>query len=186
MWNSVIAFADRWQTLIAGLLGVGALGAAKRQVKAAQAQTEAARDQTQRIREMERRRVAREAFAFHAMLGAAMGATLEDISRARDVLSKASNQYYSAVMQEALHCIKRAGFVELRPAFLHFGGTTLAEKFLRLDKEIDSLVQSDARFQGERWTLEHIDRIELLTTDLQGEAEFGIKQTGGVLADDIV
>src|SRR6516164_2865387 len=95
-------FVDHWQTLIAGglalLAGIvtvwGTLRAANRQVKAAndaadrdikaakeaadrqiaaaKEQTKAAQHQTAVTRDIERRRIAREGYAFHAMLEAAM------------------------------------------------------------------------------------------------------------------
>ena len=84
-------FVDHWQTLIAGLLAVAAgagtiwvtIKSATREVTAAQDQTKAAQQQSAAMREIERRRLAREGCAFHAMLEAAMGAVIEDVGAAR-------------------------------------------------------------------------------------------------------
>jgi hypothetical protein len=86
-------FVDHWQTLIAGLLAVAAgagtiwvtIKSATREVTAAQDETKAAQQQTAVIRELERRRLAREGYAFHAMLEAAMGAVLDDVGAAREL-----------------------------------------------------------------------------------------------------
>jgi hypothetical protein len=59
---------------------------ATREVTAAQEQTKAAQQQTAVTREIERRRIAREGYAFHAMLEAAMGAVIEDVGAAREQL----------------------------------------------------------------------------------------------------
>jgi hypothetical protein len=90
---SLISIIDHWQTLIAGLFalaaGVGAVLAtiksANREIAAAQEQTKAAQRQTAVTREIERRRIAREGYAFHAMLEAAMGAVIEDVEAARNL-----------------------------------------------------------------------------------------------------
>jgi uncharacterized protein YfiM (DUF2279 family) len=86
-------FIEHWQTLIAGLLAlaaaVGAVWAtiksANREVAAAQELTKAAQRQTAVVREIERRRVARERYAFHVMLEAAMGAVIADVEAARNL-----------------------------------------------------------------------------------------------------
>jgi hypothetical protein len=69
-------FIYDWQTLIAGLLAVAAgvgtivatIKSANREIAAAQEQTKAAQRQTAVTRELERRRIAREGYAFHTML----------------------------------------------------------------------------------------------------------------------
>src|SRR5215831_12402986 len=100
-------FIDHWQTLIAGLLalaaGVGAVWAtiksANREIAAAQEQTKAAQRQTAVTRELERRRISREGYAFHAMLEAAMGAVIEDVGAARELPPPLSGAAYAAVRQ---------------------------------------------------------------------------------------
>jgi hypothetical protein len=164
-------FVDHWQTLMAGglalLAGIvtvwGTLRAAKRQVKtandaadreikaaneaadrqiaAAQEQTKAAQHQTAVTRELERRRIAREGYAFHAMLEAAMSAVVADVEAARKLPPPAPSEVARGNPQtrEAYiirQRVKRAGFAELRNAFLRFGGTRTTE-FLQLDKEIE-------------------------------------------------
>jgi hypothetical protein len=93
-------FIDHWQTLIAGVLalaaGVGAVWAtiksANREIAAAREQTKAAQRQTAVAREIERRRLAREGYAFHAMLEAAMEAVIEDIQAARQIYHQLLDQ----------------------------------------------------------------------------------------------
>jgi len=144
-----------WQTLIAGGLALfagvvtvcGTLRSAKRQVKAtndaadrqitaAQEQTAAAQHQTAVMRDMERRRISREGYAFYAMLEAAMGAVIEDVGVARKLPPGDAPTQNSAEAYAVRHRVKRAGFAELRSAFLRFGGADTA-KFLKLDKEIE-------------------------------------------------
>jgi hypothetical protein len=130
-------FIDHWQTLTTGMLalaaGVGAVWAtiksANREIAAAQEQTKAAQHQTAVTRDIERRRLAREGYAFHAMLEAAMGAVIDDVQAARKLpgpgaIGPASVQAY-AVRQR----VKRAGFNELRNAFLRFGETRTSQFF---------------------------------------------------------
>jgi hypothetical protein len=82
-------FIGYWQTLIAGVLalvaGAGTVWAtiisANREIAVAQEQTKAAQRQTEVTREIERRRIARERYAFYAMLEAAMGAVTRTSKR---------------------------------------------------------------------------------------------------------
>src|SRR5271155_1784324 len=140
-------FIDHWQTLITGLLalaaGVGTVWAtiksASRDVAAAQAQTQAAQHQTEVMRELERRRLAREGYAFHMMLEAAMGAVIEDVAAAQKLPRApppSASQTYSMQAYPVRQRVKRAAFPELRGAFLRFGGP-LTALFLRLDKDIE-------------------------------------------------
>jgi hypothetical protein len=81
-WN-LPQFLYNWQTLIAGLLAVGAAWrtiratteSADREVKASQEQTAVARKQIETTVQLEGRRDAGEALAFHAMLAAAWRAS---------------------------------------------------------------------------------------------------------------
>jgi hypothetical protein len=141
---SLISIIDHWQTLIAGLFalaaGVGAVLAtiksANREIAAAQEQTKAAQRQTAVTREIERRRIAREGYAFHAMLEAAMGAVIEDVEAARNSPPPATGDTYSTQAYAVRRRVKRTGFNELRNAFLRFGETQTSQ-FLQLDKEIE-------------------------------------------------
>jgi hypothetical protein len=206
-------FVDHWQTLITGLLalaaGVGAVWAtiksASREITAAQAQTKAAQHQTAVTREIERRRLAREGYAFHAMLAAAMGAVIEDVEAARKLPTPgpfpSSGDTYSAQAYEVRQRVKRTGFTELRTAFLRFGGPRTAE-FLQLDKEIED-------FAGQTTTLlptasraviggpvqlgginaglgEQLDRIEQQAIALRDHAVGGMRFCRDELARDLV
>jgi hypothetical protein len=73
-------------SLVAGAGAVWAtIKSANREIAAAQEQTKAAQRQTAVTREIERRRISREGYAFHAMLEAAMGAVIEDVKAARNL-----------------------------------------------------------------------------------------------------
>ena len=112
-------FIDHWQTLLAGVLALVAgagtvwvtIKSANREITAAQEQTKAAQRQTAVTREIERRRIAREGYAFHAMLEAAMGAVIEDIEAARN-LGSPSDGSHSAAAYAMRQRVKRAGFTE--------------------------------------------------------------------------
>jgi multidrug efflux pump subunit AcrA (membrane-fusion protein) len=149
-------FVDHWQTLAAGLLAlVAAVGAvlstlaaanrqikaaneaADRQITAAQGQTQASQRQTAVMREIERRRLAREGYAFHAMLEAASGSVIEDVEAARNLPPPPDlGSSYSVEAYAVRQRVQRTGFAELRNAFLRFGGPLTAQ-FLQLDKEIE-------------------------------------------------
>jgi hypothetical protein len=214
-----------WQTLIAGLLALlagivtvwGTLKAANRQVRAAnnaadreikaaneaadrqiaaaQGQTKAAQHQTAVTREIERRRIAREGYAFHAMLEAGMSAVVADVEAARKLPQPRGNSptREAYVIRQR---VKRAGFDELRSAFLRFGGTKTTE-FLQLDKEIEDF--------GAHWTqtyspatglptqpistdaaiYEQLDRIEQLAKQLRDHAGGGMKLCRDELAKEL-
>jgi hypothetical protein len=67
------------------------------------------------------------------MLEAAMGAVIEDVEAARSLLFPGPGDVYAAAQR-----VKRAGFTELRSAFLHFGGPQTAQ-FLQLDIVVDAV-----------------------------------------------
>ena len=201
-------FIEHWQTLIAGLLalaaGVGAVWAtiksANREVVAAQELTKAAQRQTAVVREVERRRVARERYAFHVMLEAAMGAVIADVEAARNLpppgrLAAGNTVQSYAVRQRVM----RTGFTELHSAFLHFGGGVgggvLAAQFLRLDKEIEVFAEQTSfnLTTGAPTSLglnaglpEQLDSIEKQAIKLCGKAATGIKLCRDELADELI
>jgi len=196
-------FVDHWQTLVAGLLalaaGVGAVWAtiksANREITAAQEQTKAAQRQTAVAREIERRRIAREGYAFHAMLEAAMGAVIEDVEAARKLPSPgpfpSSGDTYSGQAYAVRQRVKRTGFTELRSAFLHFGGGTLTEKFLQLDKEIaifgEQFMPSINPTSGLNAGLsEQLDRIAQQAIELRDKAAAGMKLCRDELANELI
>jgi hypothetical protein len=206
-------FIDHWQTLIAGLLalaaGVGAVWAtiksANREIAAAQEQTKAAQRQTAVTREIERCRISREGYAFHAMLEAAMEAVIEDVEAARNLPSPGplaagialspshGPDAYSVQAYAVRQRVKRTGFTELRSAFLHFGGPLTAQ-FLQLDKETEvfaeQFITSNAAtgpptLLGVNAGLpEHLDRIEQQAIELRDQAATGMKLCRDELAKE--
>jgi hypothetical protein len=197
-------FIDHWQTLIAGVLalaaGVGAVVAtiksAGREITAAQAQTKAAQHQTAVTREIEGRRLAREGYAFHVMLEAAMGAVIEDAEEARKMFAGPPPVGSSRAAYEVRQRIKRAGFAELRGAFLRFGGT-LTAPFLHLDSEIEdfaaqwinvpSATGPDPVREGAHARLhEQLDQIRQQAIELHRKAADGVKFCRDELAKELV
>jgi hypothetical protein len=79
--DPILQILDHWQTLTAGILAVGAafltvwatIRSANREIAAAQQQTATAQNQIDTTLRMERRRIARESYAFYMVLEAAMG-----------------------------------------------------------------------------------------------------------------
>jgi hypothetical protein len=101
--SSLCQFIYDWQTLIAGsLAGVLALVAAFltiwATIKSANREVEAAKAQTESTLLVERRRVAREGFAFAAMLEAAMKAVLDDIETAREKIKDQTNDRFETMI----------------------------------------------------------------------------------------
>ena len=188
---------DHWQTLLTGVFALAAGGltiwatikSANRQIAAAQGQTKAAQHQTAVTRELERRRIAREGYAFHAMLEAAMGAVIEDVQAARRLGQGAAQAY--ATRQR----VKRAGFNELRNAFLRFGGPRTYQ-FLQLDKEIENFAgqfmtgvnptSGSQTFIGiPDGIAEQLDRIEQQANQLRQHAAGGMKFCRDELAKEL-
>jgi hypothetical protein len=196
---------DHWQTLITGLLALAAgvwtvwatIKSANREITTAQNQTKAAQQQTAAMREIERRRLAREGYAFHAMLEAAMRGVIEDVAAAREMPSSgASLQSHSMPAYAVRQQVKRAGFAELRTAFVRFGEQHTSE-FLQLDKEIEDFagqfmiqvntVTGFQVFHGVNAGIaEQLDRIEQQATNLRGWAARGMRFCRDELAKDLL
>jgi hypothetical protein len=172
-----------WQTLIAGVLALAAgagtvwvtIRSASREIDAAQQQTRATRRQTEVARETERRRIAREGYAFHAMLEGAMSVVIEDVQAGRKLLSG------SGPLPAEGPLVNQTGFEELRGAFLRFGGT-LTARFLRLDKDIKAQWVTP----GDSTVFNNLDRIERQAISLRDEAAGGIKLCLDELAKELL
>jgi hypothetical protein len=201
--SAVGQFIYDWQTLIAGLLalvaGVGTVVAtiksANREIAAAQEQTKAAQRQTAVTREIEGRRIAREGYAFHAMLEAAMGGIIKDVEAAKNLPApSADGSTYSAPAYAVRQRVKRTGFIELRSAFLHFGGGTLTEKFLQLDKEIEIFAEqfmmgglnAPPLIGVNAGLSEQLARIEQQAIELRRAAAAGMKLCRDELANELI
>jgi hypothetical protein len=146
-WN-LPQFLYNWQTLIAGLLAVGAAWrtiratteSADREVEASKAQTAVAQQQIETTVRLEDLRKAREALAFLAMLQAAMTRVLAEADRARETYKTTFTPSDAPSSREALavrQCITKGGFAELRAACVR-QGSPLTSEFLDLEREIDS------------------------------------------------
>jgi uncharacterized protein YfiM (DUF2279 family) len=196
-------FVDHWQTLIAGGLAVvagagaiwGTIRSANREIAAAQEQTKAAQRQTAVTREIERRRIAREGYAFHAMLEAAMGAVIADVGAARELSRSDFSPVPGIVTYQVRQRVKRAGFAELRGAFLRFGGPNTAQ-FLQLDEEIEDFAGQwemglsggvSTRFGLNAGELEkQLARIEQQALALRDHAASGMNLCRDELAKELV
>lgn len=141
-------FVDQWQTLLTGglalLAAVATIWATKRaadrEISAAQEQTQVARDQMATSQTMERRRVAREGYAFAAALQVAMALIIEEGDEAIKLAAGITDGGTSPVAYQVRQRIQKTGFADLRGAFLRLGGE-LTEPFLRLENEIDDLAR---------------------------------------------
>jgi hypothetical protein len=182
---------DHWQTLITGVLalvaGIGTIWAtiasAQREIAANQAQTKVAQDQLATTLRLERRRILRDGHAFLAMVEAAMGSIIADVTEARVIAHNPS---------AARRCMRKAAFPELRNAFLHYGGDLIA-KFLELEKEIDEFAGAFLEVEANNGSvmrvglaqglLEGLEKIELLAVDLRGEASEQMRKAAAALAE---
>jgi hypothetical protein len=162
-------FLYDWQTLLAGIFALGAaaltvLGtftSANRQIDAANKQAEkviaasreaadrevaASRDQIVLAQKQieaslrsERRRLAREGYAFHAMVVASMERVLAEAGEAKTIFlsAKASATATSSPQAyEARQHFSKGAFPELRTACVRYGGR-LTRELLELERDID-------------------------------------------------
>jgi hypothetical protein len=148
-------FLYDWQTLIAGVLAiVAAVGTIWATIRSANREIAASQAQIAATRRLEQQRVARETFAFSAMLEAAMGRVIAEAGEAREIFSKAPHdgqtggspsfdeafdRFADRTSDAALHArehFTKSAFSELRSACLRHGGFLTAE-FLELESLID-------------------------------------------------
>jgi len=189
-----------WQTLITGLLALTAaaatvlatIKAANREISAAQEQTRVAQEQIAVTLRVERRRIARESYAFFAMLDAAMGAVLDDIEAAELIFAaEPARLGESTVAYQARQRVKKTAFADLRSACLGLGGR-LTTPFLHLDKEIDDFAAQwitepsagDPIRKGTNAGLViELGALKLQARALREEAGNGMKHCTAVLAE---
>jgi hypothetical protein len=187
-------YVYQWQTLIAGVLALVAAGLTIRATNnAAAREVAAAQEQTAVILRVERRRIARESFAFFATLEAAMGAVMDDIESARAIFAGQSqdSQAVSVPAYAARQRVKKTAFEDIRSACLKFGGQ-LTAPFLRLDKEIDNFSSQTTlmptagehvRMGANAGLLDQLSSIELQANALREEAGNGMKRCTEMLAE---
>lgn len=200
-WRHLTGELWEWQTLIAGVLALIAAGltiretrnaadrqvrAANRQVEAAWRQTEVVSHQTEAMRTIERRRIAKETYAFLEMMDAAMASVVDDVEAARGLAEgvqhdgRSTNEAYRVRTR-----IRKAGFVELRSPCVRYGGREVTGKFLDIDKAIDdfALQVSTLPTAGQPMLVgankdlhEQLERIELQANGLREETGPEIKR----------
>ena len=129
---TVARFFYDWQRLAAGLLAVLAAGgtiwatmrSAGREIAASQAQTAVAQKQITTTLRLERRRAAREGYAFYATIWAAMERVLLEASEAKSIFlsAGASERKASKVAYKARQHFSKGAFPELRAACVRYGG----------------------------------------------------------------
>jgi hypothetical protein len=182
-----------WQTLITGVLAlIAATATVLATIKAANREISAAQEQIAVTLRVERRRIARESYAFFAMLEAAMGAVVEDIEAARLIFA-AEPQHIgeSTLAYQARQRVKKTAFADLRSACLRLGGR-LTTPFLRLDKNIDDFAEQwitapsagDPIRKGTNAGLViELNTLKLQAVALREEAGNGMKRCSAVLAE---
>jgi hypothetical protein len=147
-FTTLLDLVDHWQTLIAGVLAVGAawrtiratVESANREVDASQAQTAVAQKQIETTIQLARKRDENEYDAFRLTLEAAMTRVLFEAAWARKIYPEPFTPTTEKVSVEAYtvrQCITKGGFAELRGACVRQGGPLTGE-FLYLEGEIDS------------------------------------------------
>jgi hypothetical protein len=136
------------------------------------------------------------------MLEAAMSAVMGDVEAARKLplpspSAVASGNLRTGEAYIIRQRVKRAGFAELRSAFLRFGGTRTTE-FLQLDKEIEDFgaqwIQTYSPSTGlptqpfgtNTGIDEQLDGIERQAKELRNHAVGGMKRCRDELAKELV
>jgi hypothetical protein len=192
-------FLDHRQTLAAGVLAVLAAGgtiwatikSANREIAASQAQTATAQRQIETTLRLERRRAAREGYAFHSMFEAAMGRVLADAEKARQTCRRTSQTSgVSTIAYEARQCFAKRAFSELLHACVRYGGL-MTRDLLDLENDIDDFASKWDRVptagEPERrghheGLIEQLATIEAKAEHLRQEAAEGTERTRSVLA----
>jgi hypothetical protein len=181
-WKLAQVFYN-WQTLIAGLLAVLAAWrtirattkSADREVAASQAQTAVAQKQIATTLRLDRQRVAREVYAFHATVWAAMEHVLLEVSEAESIFP-------------ARRGFSKGAFPELRAACVRCGGLIIRD-LLELERDLDifaSQSQGEAGGLGELQRTrvhEELGAIEAKATRLQREAVAEMERANAVIAE---
>jgi hypothetical protein len=196
-FTTLLDLVDHWQTLIAGGLAVLAAWrtiratteSADREVEAGQAQTAVAQQQIETTLRLDRGRVAREGYAFCAMLEAAMGRVLADATEANRFFSLGSEPDAASVpAYKARQCFTKGAFSELRGACLTHGGR-LTTEFLELESEIDNFAlqweapQNEVRVGLHAGFRKQLAVIEAKAKHLREEAVAGMERARVVIAE---
>jgi hypothetical protein len=164
---------------------------ADREVKASQAQTAVAQQQIETSLRLDRRRVAREGYAFQATIWAAMERVLLEASEAKSkFLSAGANERTTTSRQayEARQNFSKGAFPELRSACVRYGGR-ITRDLLELESDIDKFRSQWAAPQNEvRVGLhagfdEQLGAIEAKATYLHGEAVAGMERANAVIVE---
>ena len=204
-WQTVIAgvlaFAAGFGTVVAAIWAIWATRSTAREqidasheeadrvIAATRDQTAVARKQIDETLRLERRRIAREGYAFHAMLAAAMKRVLAEADEAREfVTGSKPTDGPSEEAYKARTNFSKLAFMELRAACVRYGGP-LTEKFLELEIKIDRCRSkaeqvSDLRRVGVNvGLLDELAKIEAKATNLRGEAVSGMDRANIVFAE---
>jgi hypothetical protein len=174
---------DHWQTLIAGLLAVLAAWrtirattkSADREVAASQAQTAVAQKQIATTLRLDRQRVAREVYAFHATIWAAMEHVRLEASEAESIFP-------------ARRGFSKRAFPELRAACVRCGGL-ITRDLLELERDLDIFASQSQEKPGGLGELlrtrvqEQLSAIEFRATRLQREAVAEMERANAVIAE---
>jgi hypothetical protein len=159
---AVAKFLYDWQTLIAGVFAVGAavvtiwatIRSANREIFASRAQTAVAQKQIETTLRLERRRAAREGYAFCAMLNAAMSRVIAEVVEMTGRLATREQMLAFATLPK----FTKSAFPEIRSACVSYGGLLTAE-FLDLEGEIEQFASQCTNLQA-RFNHEHIPDAE--------------------------
>jgi hypothetical protein len=142
-YTGFLKYLYDWQTLIAGIMAVGAavvtiwatIRSADREVEAANRQVEAAQRQINITIEIDRRRTIYETNAFLVALESAVGVVADSVHKARIMVPKPGGLPIPAY--QARQIMLCPLFPDLRPASVRLGGR-LTPLFVRLDKDLSA------------------------------------------------
>jgi hypothetical protein len=139
----VLQMLGYWQTLIAGLLAVGAavftiratVRSADREIEAANRQIRTAQRQIDITLTLDRRRTADETHAFLVAVESAAGTVVANVCAARPMVPQSASQAATPVAYQARQRVISPIFTDLRPACVRLGGD-LTPLFVRLGQAI--------------------------------------------------
>jgi hypothetical protein len=137
---------------------------------------------------LERRRIASEGYAFHAMMEAAMARVLTEATEAQSIFQSARASPQAVRSRQACAArrrITKSAFPELREACVRYGGR-LTTKFLDLECDID-IFAAQVTFENEHFGVhagfdEQLAVIEEKAKDLREEAA-GMARENAVFAE---
>jgi hypothetical protein len=180
--SEILKLLYYWQTLAAGFLAVVAaagtiwatISSANREITASKSQTAVAQEQVATALRLEKRRVAREGYAFCAMIEATMGRVLAEADKGKEISTRTSQSTgTSTIAYEARQCFSKAGFLDLESEIDSF-----ASKW-----ELTPTAGDPLRKGAHTGLLEELNVIKIKANHLRNESSAAMKRATTLLAE---